>query len=467
MPKPFHPSPPLASLASRLHPDPAVRRLLAGELLSLCATSTGHAAIAWWLAQQAGASGLTLYGGLMAALALVALPLLSPLGDRGHKAGLVRWGQVLLMLDALALCIAALTGQLGLALMCVCGGVATVAQALAQPALNSLLPDLVQPVDLPHAIRKRRGAQALGSLMGPALGGAALALGGVGGATGAGGGAVGAVAAGTGAVGAGAGVALAFGLQWLLAASAWWAWRKLSAPARTLPGAPGRNAERAPWWPELRAGLRAKWQVRVDRDWSLCAVLMMLFFGPATGLLVPLRLQSLGLSAAWFGACTGAMSLGVLVGVSGAADRLMRRWGRWRAMLGAIAVCGVCLAGIGLCAWAPGLVMLFAVIGVALSITQLTGQTHRALAVPEDFRARLAAAQLMLVHLSATAAPLVAGLCLQRGSVAQVYGLMAGGFLLSGLMLLAVPELRLFLSLPVESVKGWYGRRYPAAFRSW
>jgi hypothetical protein len=41
---------------------------------------------------------------------------------------------------------------------------------------------------------------------------------------------------------------------------------------------------------------------------------------------------------------------------------------------------------------------------------------------------------------------------------------MALGFLASGALLLAVPELGTFLRLDHEQVRNWYGRRYPQAF---
>ena len=47
------------------------------------------------------------------------------------------------------------------------------------PTEASLLPELVEADQLPEAIRLRRGAQALGGLLGPGLAGAALACAGV------------------------------------------------------------------------------------------------------------------------------------------------------------------------------------------------------------------------------------------------------------------------------------------------
>jgi hypothetical protein len=103
-------------------------------------------------------------------------------------------------------------------------------------------------------------------------------------------------------------------------------------------------------------------------------------------------------------------------------------------------------------------------LGLCMSVTQLVGQTHRLLAMPEDFRARMTAAHLASAHLAAALAPALAGSLLAHWPVAAVYGFMSAGFLLSGLLLLAVPRLRPFLRLDHEQVKDWYGREHPEAF---
>lgn len=423
----------------RLPIDGPTGALLLAELTALFASTVGHGASLWWLARTAGVQGLTIYSALMAALALVSLPLLSPLGDRANRRRLVVWGQVLLVVEAVALVTLAVVGRLNLTALCGWGALATVANAVIQPARSGQLLELVPAARLPAAIRVRRGAQALGTLGGPALGGVALAMG---------------------------DTAWAFGLQALLAIGAW------ALACRAAPGAPASAASpaspvtpREAWATSLLAGLRAKWQVRVDRWWSLAGALMMVFFLPATGMLLPLRLQALGASPAWLGLCSSALSVGVLAGVLGIADRCMGRLGRIRAMAAAIAVCGLSLGGVGACDRPGAVVLCFGVIGVCLSITQLMGQTHRSLAVPEDFRARMASAQLTLSHLAAAVAPLLAGLWLQRWPVAEVYGVMSAGFLLSGLALLVVRDLRAFLATSPEDVPGWYERRYPHAFR--
>jgi MFS family permease len=411
---------------------PALRALLLTELLGLLAGAAGQTAMGWWIAQRGGGRDLAVYGALTAACSLAALPLLSPLGDRWPKQRLIRLAGALLVLDALVLAVLARQGLYRLPLLCACGVVSVLANALLLPVQASVLPELVAPEGLPQAIRLRRGAQAVGGLLGPGLAGLALAVG---------------------------GVPLAMALNVALYALA------LVASLRLQP-APGPTG-RAPstgWFGDVAAGLRAKWRVRLDRWWTLTGALMMVFLIPATGMLLPLRLQSLGLQAGWFGACTAALSLGLLLGACGLADALIARVGRVRAVGAAVALCGLAIGSVGAFAWAPALVASFAAIGLCMSVTQLIGQTHRTLAVPGPFRARMAAAQLALSQVAAALAPVVAGLLLMRWEVSAVYVVSALAFVCSGLLLLAVPDLRPFLLLGHDQARDWYARQYPEAF---
>lgn len=412
--------------------DAAVRRLLLGELLGLLAGAAGQACIAWWIAQRGGAQDLTRYGIAMALCSLLALTLLSPLGDRWPKQRLIRLARIGLLADALALALLAWSDVYRLPWLCACGALSALGGALLLPAQTSLLAELVDAGHLPDAIRLRRGVQALGSLLGPALGGAALALG---------------------------GVAEAMTLNLLLFGAAMAAaWRL----AGSTPPAP--RAASVGWLRDASAGLRAKWGVALDRWWTLTGALMMVFLLPATGMLLPLRLQALELSPAWFGACGAALSLGLLAGVAGLADALIARLDRVRAIGAAIAACGIAIGAIGRCDWPPGLPALFALIGLGMSVTKLVGQTHRTLAVPPDFRARMAAGQLTIAHLAATCAPLAAAALLRNGDIATVYLWLAAGFLGSGMLLLAIPGLRAFLRLDHREALGAYERMYPQAF---
>ncbi|MCV2365357.1 MFS transporter [Paucibacter sp. DJ1R-11] len=417
---------------------PALRRLLLGEWLGLLASSASQTSLSWWMASHGGAADLAIYGSAMALCSVLAMPLLSPLGDRLCKARVVCGARLGLVLEALLLAGLAHFGHYAFHWICLCGLASCLANAALLPAQASLLPELVPAAQLPQAIRLRRRAQALGSLLGPALAGAALGL-----------------------RGSSASLLLSCGLAVAAAAAAW----RMSASATPCRALPPRS--RRPWSAELRAGLRAKWGIELDRWWTLCGALMMVFFQPATGMLLPLRLQALGLSAGWFGACGAALSAGLLIGLAGLADALILRLDRVRAIALAVALCGLALGGLGLCEQAPGLLLLFALIGICMSVTQLVGQTHRALAVPDAFRSRMAAAQLGTAQLAASLAPALAGflLLLLDASLPAIYLIMAGGFLCNGLGLLLIPELRGFLRLDHEQVRDWYVRRYPMAFK--
>lgn len=423
----------LSGLQARWRSIPfTVRRLMFGEFLGLMATASMQMATAWWISTEGGAGALARYGALTGLASLVATPLLSPAGDRWPKRRVIRAGRLCLLLDALLLAALCRAGAYDLTLLCACGLLSVAATALLWPAEASILPELVPSAELPAAMRLRRAAQAAGGLLGPSLGGTMLA-------------------------GAGLDMAMAANVAvCTLATGAAW---RLVTPA-TAAAAPRPRR----WFGEMAAGLRAKWQVRLDRWWTLAGALMMLCLLPATGLLLPLRMQALGLSAAWFGACNAAISVGLLMGVAWIAQALIDRLGRVGALAVVIPACTAAMAGIGLCDRPPALVALLAVIGLCLSVTQLVGQTHRVLAVPQHYRARMSAAHLMIAQAAGALAPALAGMLLQRTEVHTAYLFLAAGFGGGGLLLLAVPGLGAFLRQDHEAARDWYGRHYPQAF---
>jgi MFS family permease len=412
-------------------PAPA-RALLLVELLSLCAASVGHGAVLWWMAEALGAVALTTYSAVLALATLISVPALSPLGDRQAKGRLIAGAQAVLLMVAALLGVTAWHHPLSLGLLMSCGAIAAVAQAVSQPAQSAMLLEALPAEQVAEAIRWRRALQAVGSLCGPALAGLAWSWG---------------------------QMSLALAVHGALAAAS-------AAVAMTLWCVPatGLTPGREPWIALLKAGWKAKWRVRVDRWWTLSGALMMLFYAPAVGLLLPLRLQSMGASALWMGGCQAALAVGVLVGVFGATDVLFQRMGRYRSMMMAVSLCGLCVAGMSVGRHAPLLALLLAVIGFCISVTQMTGQTVRSLAVPEDFRARMAAAQLTVASVASSCAPLLAAGLLQHGTVEDVYRWAGIGFLASGLLLLGVPGLRQLLAFSPSDAQGWYERHYPHAF---
>ena len=96
--------------------------------------------------------------------------------------------------------------------------------------------------------------------------------------------------------------------------------------------------------------------------------------------MVPLKVQSLGLSALWLGLCEAALSLGMLVGALGFSAWWARRQGRFAARVTAAVLQGCALGVAGLSEHPGVLVAAFAVAGLANSAVVLVGMTQRMLA---------------------------------------------------------------------------------------
>lgn len=73
--------------------------------------------------------------------------------------------------------------------------------------------------------------------------------------------------------------------------------------------------------------MKAKWAVPLEHGWTLVNFLVWIFIGPAFNLFVPLKVNSLGLSSTWLGACEASISVGMLLGSFGISGYLVRRFG--------------------------------------------------------------------------------------------------------------------------------------------
>src|ERR1700756_3208509 len=79
------------------------RWLLGSDALTLLAMMVGQVALPWWIAQSGGAHDLAVYGVLVSAMSIAALPLLSPFADRHSKRSLMAMGLLLLAVAASAM----------------------------------------------------------------------------------------------------------------------------------------------------------------------------------------------------------------------------------------------------------------------------------------------------------------------------------------------------------------------------
>jgi MFS family permease len=414
----------------------AFRWLLWSDALTLLALMVGQVALPWWIASCGGAHDLAIYGVATAAMSFVAMPLLSPLADRHAKRSLITAGLLLAALAAVVLAGVASTASYRLGVVIAIQVVGVLAGALITPATNSIATELVAPQALARALGRQQGAQATGRLIGPAIAGGVLA------------------AAGTGA-------ALWLNAALLLAAAAHAT--RLPRPAADAAAA-AAEAPRRRWATEFRVGLRANWAIPIERGWVLVNFISAIFLMPAITMLVPLKVQSLGLSARWLGGCEAALSLGLLAGALWIAPLWVRVQGRFATRVTAAVVIGLALALAGLTTRPTVLVSMFCVVGLASAATTLVGKTHRMLARPLAFRARMSAGAVTTIQVAQTLGPALAGVALAHASVSRVYvsfGLL-GAF--ASLGFTAVPGFRAFMALDHHEVENWYGRQYPHVF---
>ncbi len=411
------------------------RWLLWSDALTLLAMMVGQVALPWWIAQSGGAHDLSVYGVLVATMSFVALPLLSPFADRHSKRSLMTAGLAGFGIATSAMAAFATFGHYRLSVVVAIEAITVVASALVVPAVNSIVTELVPPAGLSQALGLQQSAQASGRLVGPALAGAVLAA---------------------------VGTAPTLWLGGVLLFAASLVATRLPRPDAAAPPAKPRGR----WIDEVRVGLRVNWAIPIERGWVVCNFIGAVFMVPCVGMLAPLKVQSLGLSAAWLGWCEAGMSAGLLVGSLGPAAWWARVQGRFAARVGGAAGIGLALAVAGLTTNRFVLVACFAVVGVCAATTTLVGKTHRMLARPLAYRARMVAAAVMTIQVSQTLAPALAGLALAHWSVRTVYvsfGLLSAA---SALGFFLVPGFRAFMALDHEAVDGWYGRTYPWAFEA-
>ena len=415
-------------------PGTSFHWLLWSDALTLLSTMVGQVALPWWIAQSGGAHDLAVYGVAVAAMSIVMLPLLSPLADRHPKRSLVVVGLLGFAVAASAMATIASLAHYRLGLILAIAAISTLADALVLPAISSIVTELVPPTALTRALGLQQTAQASGRLVGPAVAGAVLAA-------------------------VGTAPTLWLGALLLFAATALATRLPRSQPASAPASARG-------WSAEFRTGMRVNWAIPMERGWVLSNFVSAIVLIPCATMLVPLKVQSLGLSAAWLGWCEAGLSLGMLLGSLGLAERWSRAQGRFATRFTGAMTMGLAFAVAGWTTDPHVLVASFVVAGLCNAATTLVGKTHRMLARPLAFRARMTAASIMTTQLSQTLGPAVAGIALAHASVRGVYlmfGLLSAA---SALGLFLIPGFRAFMALDHDAVDNWYGKTYPQVFEA-
>src|SRR6516225_1218819 len=139
-------------------------RLLMSDALTLLALMVGQVALPWWIASEGGARDLALYGAVTSGFALVAMPLLSPLGDRLPKRRLIFGSLIAFALASVGVAALATIGHYQLSALIVLSAVPVLAMAALLPAVSSFSTELVPPQSLSRAMTLQQTAQATGRM---------------------------------------------------------------------------------------------------------------------------------------------------------------------------------------------------------------------------------------------------------------------------------------------------------------
>ena len=409
------------------------RWLLWSDALTLLSMMVGQVALPWWIAQSGGAHDLSVYGVMVSAMSIVALPLLSPFADRHSKRALIVVGLVGFGLASSMMATFASLAHYRIDIVIAIAAVSVLADALVLPATNSIVTELVPPAGLSKAIGLQQTAQASGRLVGPAIAGSVLAA-------------------------VGTAPTLWVGALLLFAAAS--LATRLPRPGQAIAAARPKRS----WFTEFRVGMRVNWAIPIERGWVICNFIGAVFLMPCVTMLAPLKVQSLGLSAAWLGWCEAGLSLGILVGSIGPAAWWATLQGRFGTRVTGAAGIGLALAIAGWTSDRHVLVAMFALTGFCSAATTLVGKTHRMLARPLAFRARMTSASVMTTQLSQTLGPAIAGVALAHWSARTVYvmfGLLSATVAVGYFL---IPGFRAFMALEHEEVDNYYGRTYPKVF---
>lgn len=411
--------------------EPAFLALVFCDGAALGASMLGRLTLPWWIVHSGSTADLGVFLAALAVGSIVALLLLSPVGDLLRRDRAVHSGLALAIVAPAALWFLASVGHYDLRLLIACEAVGIVAFALALPALSALPGDMLTPGALPRGLAMQKTAQTIGRLTGPLLAGALLSVG---------------------------GIAWALACQTALLLLA--ALVALGIPKQRRPVCNAAGT----WMQQLRAGLVVKWRIPIERRWTLSSLMMMTLVNPAIGVLVVLKIKALSLSAGWFGALEASLSLGMLTGAIWVCAELTARIGRYATNAVALLLMGPTVSLIAVVEEPGVLLVLMAVLGCAIATIQLVGQTHRTLAVPVSFRGRFAAVNLMTLHLAGIVGPLIAVNAVDAAGIVGTHLMFGLGILCVAISYLLIPGLRQLLDMSHVDVVDWYRRSQPQAF---
>lgn len=410
--------------------------LQAGAAFGTTAAQLTRLCIAWWCLTETASA--TLFSVLIASSTAAEVwlkPLLSHAGDRINRSRLILFCQAAEAGLVLLLSIVAASGSFSFGLVTAALMLISVIIALREPAMMSILPDIVSDRQLPDAIATRAGLGAIMMMAAPVTAAGLIAM-------------------------------LPASFTLLLAALILFAAGgcSLRVTVRTLRSAQ-TDMLHTGWLQGTASAFRAFRGVRAELHLALiCATVNMIMF-PFFTVIMPFRIiTELGLPVGWLGAFDASFGAGLIAGSFMLNRWTVRKLGRLYTVLAGFVVLGATVTAILVTGDGRMSVALAFLCGAAFVLINVNLNTVRVIASPPDYLNRLTAMAMFFSRAANPAGVILAGWCLNvPGSIGFAWAGGATVLLTVPLILLSVP-LRTALTLSDREMKGFYARTWPRAF---
>jgi len=408
-----------------------------GQFLSIFAGLFGWSALAWHIVSTYGAAGTAKFMTVQAVAYLFAHVLLSPIGDRYDKLKVMKWFSWLVAVRASLLVYAVSTADVSLNYFIALQVVNSIAMSAIIPSRASLLVDLVPPDQVAGSYGVQRSIESSARILGPMAGGLALMQFSI------------ATCLIVHAVLMVVTCALNYGLA-----------------DRVEKTRPTNNKPRMKSWLRDIADIwTARLAIPMERALGIMGLLVTCAYLPAMTMLIPIRVHQENWSTLYFGASEGMLAVGTLMAGFGLGSRMIKHAGRHRVLVYAGFVQGAALIGAGLAPIPALFALCYFLVGLCGTTAGMAIASHRMLATPPNFRARLSAASMSVTMLAGSIGSYVSGMALQSFSVQGVQAFLGGVVLLGAMGNLLIPRLKEFLGLTPQEADSWYEKEYPDAFK--
>lgn len=411
-----------------------------GQVISVIGDSCGGIAFAWWILDATG-SAAKMASVLAPAMffRLFLLPLFGPLGDKFPRKWLIIIGDLWRGILTIAIVCMVYFKFFNLPLVIAIYILLAIGSALFNASAVSIVPQLVTKENLKTAMQQEQAIMAGGNIIGGIVGGVLVSVLGV------------------------AGAFLIDACSYFIAALFTFLIKANTKPIKSVIEKQVKGPIKA-WYDELREGLRVLVKIPVELWLAVVAASLNFVVSPIE-IALPILVKEVRNMPPWFyGGMQSSISVGTIIGA------LIVGYICKKFLADYVVVFGIMITGLGIAImpWVPNpalpLSMMF-FMGVGLMLANIPLSTQTALAIPDEYRARIGSLTGFLCQLMNPIGLAFAGVMIT--GVGLSYTMLISGLLiivLSPLMFL-IPNYSEFFRLSPNKAAKFYIERYPEAFK--